>query len=854
LPSWGISVVVDFSKLSRPKSVAAPVDPLEIFKKTPNLGNAPNDLWKGQAEALASWNENRKRNDNVVILNTGAGKSIVGILIAQSLHNEGTGPVVYACSTIDLVRQTERECARLGIQCTVRAGGSFSNDLYETGRAFCITTYAALFAPITTFTKEKTPASVVFDDAHVGERLIRDAFTLSIAKNDHPELFADLLSIVRPEFDAIGKGPHLSFILEDVGQSKTTLCPPATAFRHRAEIVESLKKHSYKDHEALFFPTVQLYEHFGYCAIFVSSSSIEIAPPFIPTQRFAFLGGGVRRVYLSATLDYPTDFIRGFGVANANRIEPDNDAGNGERLILLGTQFARPLGQKDLAATLAKERKVLVAVPSYARAKDWGPIVVPPDPKAFSSELDAFRSAKSGLFCLVSRVDGIDLPQDTCRIMIVDGAPTGSSLLERYQFEALGMANLFSTKLAGRITQLFGRINRGRSDYGAFLIYGADISGWLRNERNIALLPTLLRKQVILGQSLQKDMPVMSQEQAIEVVSGTLERDPGWLNFYRDTIDGLEVSEDAIARVKEREEKLAAGAVAECQFMSKLWEGDVAAARLALLDAINDVAIADAKLAGWYSMWVGMTYEIEGDLDASGMHYARARSRLSRFVNLPHRTQFSQEGQTTESKSPTHGRLLAINEKGPQALGHFVDNLRNLAAEVTTATKTFSQHEEAVRSIGEALGYDTARPDNELSVGPDVVWVDEDAKCLIAFELKTKKDSPAQYVKDEVGQYLNHLEWLTANYSGYRFDGLIVIGPAGTCSTNASPGDRVFLLTPQRFEELIRSFAAKVDDVRGAVALERWTAVNEIGQLTEWQLTGWFTRFAEQLLEQLKPN
>ena len=93
-----------------------------------------------------------------ILLNTGAGKSIVGVLIAQSLVNEQIGPVVFACSTIDLVSQTARECDRLGIAYTKRVEGGFTNDLFEPGKAFCITTYQALFASITTFTGEKKPA------------------------------------------------------------------------------------------------------------------------------------------------------------------------------------------------------------------------------------------------------------------------------------------------------------------------------------------------------------------------------------------------------------------------------------------------------------------------------------------------------------------------------------------------------------------------------------------------------------------------------------------------------------------------------------------------------------------------
>jgi hypothetical protein len=351
--------MIDFNRLSRPKATAAPLDPAEIFAKTPNLNNAPNSLWTGQAEALKSWHCQRGNEDVAILLNTGAGKSIVGVLIAQSLVNEQIGPVVFACSTIDLVSQTARECDRLGIAYTKRVEGGFTNDLFETGKAFCITTYQALFASITTFTGEKKPAAVIFDDAHVAEHMIRDAFTIQISKKAFPRLHADIIDIVRPEFEKINKGDHFSYVLDDVGQQVVTMCPPATAFHCKEQIVQAIKRTpNLKQTAPLYFPFVHLMAHIRHCAIFVSSAAIEITPPFIPTGAFEFLGNGVRRVYLSATLEFETDFVRGFGRKSAVKIAPENDAGNGERLILLASRFKGPIAPKALATEILKKHKL----------------------------------------------------------------------------------------------------------------------------------------------------------------------------------------------------------------------------------------------------------------------------------------------------------------------------------------------------------------------------------------------------------------------------------------------------------------------------------------------------------------
>jgi hypothetical protein len=69
-----------------------------------------------------------------------------------------------------------------------------------------------------------------------------------------------------------------------------------------------------------------------------------------------------------------------------------------------------------------------------------------------------------------------------------------------------------------------------------------------------------------------------------------------------------------------RETQLATSAIAECEFMTKLWHGDAAGARQALLDVLDDTVLADAKLAGWYSVWLGASFDAEGDSETAIAH------------------------------------------------------------------------------------------------------------------------------------------------------------------------------------------------------------------------------------------
>jgi hypothetical protein len=835
-------VSFDFSKVSRPTTTGTVLDPIEIFRKTPNLAETLPELWAGQKQALTDWHNNYRSTEDVIIsLNTGAGKTIVGVLIAQSLVNENIGGVVFACATIDLVEQTARECDRLGIRYSKRVSSEYSNDLYQTGKSFCLTTYQSLFLKRGPFTSTP-PSAVIFDDAHVAERMIRDAFTLRVEKRTFAPLFEQLIQIVRPEFDRIGKLPHLDATLSLAGASSVTMCPPATAYRCREQIIGALKAADFSKHSDLLYPTLHLYEHVHFCSIIVSPHAIEITPPFLPVGSIPFMRKGTRRVYLSATLDFQTDFTRAFGKANVPRIEPSTDAGDGERLILLSSRLHASADKMSMSRKVLETDKLLISVPSYRSASSWSPIAVPPPANEFSRQLNEFRRAANGAFVLVSRIDGIDLPRDTCRVMLMDGMPSGSNLLEVFLFQKLNLSTMYSTKMAARIAQLFGRINRGRSDYGAYLIYGSDFNVWLKTDRNIALLPQLIRKQLLLGQQLQDSFGELTVDAAVALIRQVLGRDKEWLKLYRETVDGLEVSQDVLDRVRERERVLAVSAEAECDFISRLWEDDIDGARAILIDSINNTAVSDARLAGWHAVWLGMTYEIHDDYNNASTHYRRARSRLSSGLTVPLR--FSAGTVVPETSGPVHDALAAADRAGAQAVGGLAAKLKAKARVVADPAASTNQQEEALREFGELIGLDGQRPDDEHGTGPDVIWIDDTTKALVAFELKTKKDNPATYTKTEVGQAHNHDQWISDNFPDHRCDGILIIGPPGRLKTDASPSARLFHVTTDALVGRLNEFAAKIDDARARLAIDRTAILIALGALPEWQAIGWHASLA----------
>jgi tetratricopeptide (TPR) repeat protein len=833
---------MDFSQLKRPTRNAKPLDPINIFERRPSLPNTPNDLWRGQTEALNKWHKNRTASDVLIALNTGAGKTLVGLLIAQSLVNEGVENVIYLCGTNDLVHQTYREAEKFRgtIDCTLRTSGRFSNSLFETGKGFCITNYASLFNGFSALIRNHFPGAVIFDDAHVAERMIRESFTLKISSSSHSDLFGEIIVLFESHFREVGKYPSFKDIIENPFHPSIMASP--SAVRERSERLYTLLSDSgIRDDENLKYSFNHLKDNLVHCSIVFDCGALEIAPPFLPLFSLPVFSRDVRRLYLSASLNYKSDIARAFGRIPNLCIEPKNDAGNGERLVLFAQELSKKQVDSEFVEFLSKKHKVLIAVPSSRQADTWKALGTPPASDNFSEKLQEFREASSGTFILVSRVDGIDLPQETCRIMVLDELPKGASLLEQFQWDVLDMINFRAAKLSNQIIQLFGRINRGRNDYGVFIINGKTLSNWLSTDRKLAFLPELLRKQIRLGAHLHRQKDLSLKSEFCGVIDSVLSRDPSWIDFYGESIDEMDLDAEDTERTQQIEERMANAALAEVKFMSSVWVRDYETARQAIETVIQDTARADTKLSGWHNLWLGMCLESEQDYEAAQEEYSRAQRRLGSQIIISKVLSGDTPNTLTAMSSMTDFEQQIdsiVGRNSPERYKKYLQRLRTDMAGLDDFNASVPQQEEALRALGEYLGFASTRPDNDCGTGPDVFWVDEDSQKCIAFELKTDKKLNPTYFKKDIEQGHDHIQWIRQKYPSYFYLGLVYVGLDGKRAKAANPSSEMYLCDLSILAAIKNQFIAGIEDLRTVIPSIRLSKVVKFCSESQWKIEG----------------
>jgi hypothetical protein len=741
----------DFSRVTITKPAGRPIDPISLFQRLRVSDPAVNDLWLAQGDALRQWDTARTLEDVAVVLNTGAGKTLVGLLVAQSIVNETNGHVIYACSSVQLVKQTADKALGYGLPHTTYTDRAFSNELYSQATAPCITTYHALFNGRSRFAGQEI-AAIIFDDAHTAANLLRDQFTLRITKDALPEAFGQLVQLYRPYHRAIGQ--ELGYLDTQDRQDAGTawFVPPFAVHEQLAELQWVLREASPAKHTSTMFAWPYLRDHLDHCAVFVSGSEVTFTPPIVPVLSLPYFGKGIRRLYLSATMAAEDAFIRAFGRAPEKVIAPTTTAGECERLILVPSALRkRAKNQTDLAIAqhIVKDHKSLVLVPTKRRSDAWKRIAKDYKDNV-PEQVEQFKQDKApACLVLTARYDGVDLPGDTCRVLVIDSLPTGLGALERFLWERLRVLSLLRSTIASRVVQSFGRISRGMSDHGVVVLVGDHLVDWVLTPRNQAALPDFLRRQVQIG--LQVSLQAESAQDLVDAAGLCLTRDPNWMHLYQSSMESLA----STAEAPNEDDGTVSISKAEAAFGHALWSRDYAEAAKALQRDLDATFSLSRPTGAWHALWLGYVYDLLGDRNRAAGLYARAH-RAERYIP-PVEARETIEGQA--SLSP---QISAVVEFLTRDNTPHLETPKLLEVELgpLDGSGSVPQVEAAIASLGAYLGLQSRRPDHEVRSGPDVLWHLPGGPAL-SIEAKTDKGEKSVYSKDDLGQLRDHRQWVT---------------------------------------------------------------------------------------------
>ena len=492
--------MADFDGLRRRRKRHTPIDPQEIFLRLPNPPGI-DDLWKSQADALSEWHNRREERDIVIKLNTGGGKTLVGLLIAQSIMNEHHGPVLYLCPTTQLQGQILQHSRKYGIPAVPysRGPGIPLDEEFLGANAVMVATYHALFNGRSKFGisgSTRGPidiAGIILDDAHTAFSNMRDIFSLCIDRESHEDLYDEITTLFRDDFGQQDRQGTYDDILAQ--RESHILEVPYVSWMNRSDEV----RQAISDVASSDFPMVWalVRDSFKSCHALVSKDRVVITPFYPNVSLFPSFARCQHRIYMSATVADDSSIVRTFDADHssvANPISPTSLAGVGERMILIpevvGIESSQATDDvKALAKEISANAGVVVLTSSTASAANWSDVATVAVSDEVAGAVDSLvRRRSNGPFVFPNRYDGLDLPADSCRLLVMSGLPRGTNDYDLFMAAVLEGGEGINVSVAQRVEQGMGRGTRGSGDHCVVMLLGADLVAWVSIGANLALM------------------------------------------------------------------------------------------------------------------------------------------------------------------------------------------------------------------------------------------------------------------------------------------------------------------------------------------------------------------------------
>jgi hypothetical protein len=800
-----------------PKRRSKETDPLKIFEALTLRGTVEN-IWDPQSDALRRWHLVRDKQDIVIEMNTGGGKTLIGLLMAQSLVNETAGQVLYVCPTIQLIEQARMRAAECGLEVATYYDRHWWNEQAFVGAyGPCLTNYAAVFNGKSIFRRTAIRAFIL-DDAHVAGPNIRSSFTLRLASST--EAFSKIVELFEPYLQKSGHAQELAALL-DGDWLPLFFIPAFELNRQWQRLTQILVEEDVTETKATLFAWEHLRDRLNRCAILISATAVEIGPVSLPLSTLGYFFPDPRRIYLTATMPSPYQFSQTFGVEDAHVIRPGGKSGDSQRLFVFApgsTDDEQRQWTKNAIAT----HKACAIAPSTGQADAWTDIADLYDGSTGQAGVERFKVAPAPQkMVMAARYDGIDLPGDACRVLVLDGIPMGSFAIERFIDQSLNLANTRTSTTAVRLTQAIGRIFRSNTDHGVVILCGTELQSWLSNPSHQAFLPDLLQRQIQLGIQLRE--AVDSDDVTYgDLINGILTGDREWDRVYNTSIQDYDTATRPTPPAW-----LVDAAGQEGKGFLPLWQGDFAGAARSIRNLADSVSPSDQKLAAWYGHWCGLAQELTGQTLAATQSYQEAANQCAALG----RPAISSRSILTSVSNPTPGvqaHRVAELAARPAAVHRSLGSLKQGLAygENTNAT------EAALDQLGKLIGLEASRPDNQRGAkktGPDVLWRHTPSKSGVALEAKTNKKMKSQYQKrDDIGQFHDHLVYLKNTFPGETFFQAIV-GPLLRVSDESNPTDELRIVPLEGFqdlagraEQMYNFIETSTDSDALAVKAERW--------------------------------
>lgn len=806
--------MVDFKKKIALKSKSKITNPIELYN-TLDRKSIAGPLRPVQEYALDEWYNNRKdERDLIVKLHTGEGKTLIGLLMLQSALNLGEGPCIYVCPNIYLVGQVCGEAEKFGIPfCVIDRNNTIPNE-FLSGEKILITHAHKIFNGKSIFGIDNNcikAGTIVLDDSHACIDVLKNSFTITISKENNENIYNKILTLFSDDLIEQGEGSYLDI---KAGEYDTFMMVPYWAWNSKKiELLSILSEYSSIDEIQFVWPLMK--DKIVEYSCFISGNKIEISPYNVNVEQFRTFSSANRRILMSATTQEDIFFVKGlnFSVeAVSNPIVFPKLRWSGEKMILMPSLIDETC-DRDLVATKfasinTKEFGIVAIVPNTKRAIYYNKLgsKFPKNNEELFSAIDDLRKSNFGETVVINnRYDGIDLPDESCRVLIMDSMPFLNNYSDRYEEKCCPNSEIINKKIAQKIEQGIGRAVRGEKDYCAILVIGSDIEKFMRGILTRKYFSSQTQKQIEIGFEVAKmakediredDQPM---KQIVSLIIQILKRDEGWKEYYTSEMNEI-VQENVENRIYKR--------YAEENDLEKLFSQGEYELAVERTQKFIDNFISDDLEKGWYLEQMAR-YAYMYSTDKAETFQKSAFRKNPQLLKPKDGIAYSKISFLNENRMINFKKNISKYGSFDEFNLYINEVIENLSFGIAA-----EKFESALKNLGEILGYVSQRPDKEIRKGPDNLWCVSNKKYVF-FECKSEVDENRNAIyKSEAGQFNNHCGWFKDEYGEFVDVLRIMIIPTKRLAHDADFNEKVFVMRKNGLKKLKDNLKKFVNEIK----------------------------------------
>lgn len=735
----------------------------------------PRDI---QTEVWNAWDNVSARHDNVIKLNVGSGKMVVGLVILQTALNRGNGPAVFVCPNNQLLSQVITEASKLGLTISEEP----RDPSVLSGEAILVVNSQTIFNGRSKFGVGVTKipiGTVIVDDAHACIATVQEQFRITIENSD--PIFTELLTLFRD--DLYHQNPARLLSIEDY-DPQAIVEVPFWAWQRQHDNVLSIL-HANRDEKELQWTFPLLQNELHVCRCVFSGRKLEIEPLFPPADVIQAFENAQHRIYMTATLADDSVLVTHFGADPhelSAPIVPTSPQIMGERMILMPQDINPEIDMediRDMLCSLACEHNVVVIIPGGKDKEFWQDYADEmPLGENVNSVVERLRSEHVGLVVFSNRYDGIDLPGDACRVLAIFGLPEVTSLVDSQNQMALAESQPILRRQIERIEQGMGRGVRSNDDYCVVILGGAELTRRIKSQQGRALLTPPTKAQMDVATQLAGQLRNAEISEIRAVIDQALAREPAWVNAIRSATANAQPNNDL---------NFDPLSLALRQAFDEQRDNNNPTAVAILQEQVN--AQTDERLKGWLEIRRAEALNRDNEEDAQRIVASarrRNRSLLSPIAGRDYmRLPSNSQSQAHSVQSYHHSKFSDPTSRILKA--------KSVCDDLIFDPNNTRKFEKAFNDLALLIGVDAQMPETDCGDGPDNLWCWQHPSKHFVIEAKSGTTSHHGISRSDMGQMDQSLRWFAETFMGQAQPVPLMIHKFNSLGDRASriPGMRI---------------------------------------------------------------